>query len=193
MQFWELKCDVENYATIEFANGAERDALFGKFLGYRLPQPWPDIHVFYDDESKDKNLTTAHRKFAQKYKGLPKGDFPVLPIAAPVFGERAFEVLAPLVKNSVEFIPLICDGEKLYLVNVIDMLDCLDQERSTIKRFSNGSISHVLHYEFTNTALLTGKGIFKLIGKPVTVFVTDAFKKLIDEYELKGLMWKPLP
>ena len=90
-------------------------------------------------------------------------------------------------------IPLVCEKEKLYLINVIDAVDCLDQEKSTLRRLSNGGIMEVLHYEFKNTELWKGKGIIKLSGRPVDVFVTDAFKKLVEEHGLKGLIWKTLP
>jgi len=193
MGIWKYKTDIEKYRDLGFVNRADSKLFVSNFRGKPFPQPWPSIPVYYDKEWEDPNISKAQRKFSARYKDLPKGDFPSLPGSVPVFSERALQVLEPLIRGSVELIPLVCQEDKLYLINVIDSLDCFDRQRSVLKELPGGAFMGVDHYEIKNAQLFEGKGIVRFSGLPVDIFVTDAFRKLVEEHDLKGLLWQPLP
>ena len=121
------------------------------------------------------------------------GDFPSLDCHAPVFSERAWLALEPLVGNSAEALPLIYPRDRHYFViNVLDLVNCLDDARSEIVRYSDGGISHVRAYTFA-VVRTANKHFFKI---PETsgpeVLVSDRFISAVESNGLKGLIFKKL-
>lgn len=115
-------------------------------------------------------------------------DFPHYIIGKPVISERVKQVIAPFVTNEVEILPLLHDELDLYMLNVINVLDCVDWERSDIQRFSDGSWVGFNKLVFDFTKIPKDTYMFKFIEKAgVCVYVTEAFKDLIESNKLKGL------
>ena len=189
---WKYTPDADQYYNLTLID-YERD---GWFLHENLridapPEPYPELAVRYETESKE--LSSLQRGLARQGK-LNKGDFPSFFAIGVIFSERALQVLSPVIQNSVQVIPLQCEEGRLYLIHVTDVVDCLDLERSVVDYILGGNlISHVEHYEFKDLELLEGKGIFTIQGLRASTFVTDAFKDLIEEHDLRGLLWETLP
>jgi len=192
MRIWEYTTDSDHYYTLTFVDYQRDKWIIDANLNAEpIPEPFPPIAVRYETNWKD--LSPSQRRLLRK-GNLPKGDFPSLLGVEVIFSKKALEVLGPLIQNSVQVIPLQCEEDRLYLIHVIDVVDCLDLERSTVDYILGGPlISHVVHYEFKNLERLEGKGIFKIHGIRVATFVTDTFKALVETHNLRGLLWKPLP
>lgn len=115
-------------------------------------------------------------------------DFPGLSIAL-VCNHKAWQILEPLIKNSVELLPLQCDSGEYSIIKVIDVADCLDYSRAVVKRFDNGRVMHVVAYAFKD-GCIGDRIIFKLPECGTRVFVSQAFKDCIESHGLKGLFFK---
>ncbi len=194
-KFWKYKEDVNGYSHLAFVDKTATRSLIGKFLGQPLSKSWMKLKVHYSKDWEDPGWSTEESKIIRAQReGQPRGDFVWLVGAesAAVFNDKALQVLRLLMGDSVEILPLQCEDDSVHLVNVIDMIDCLDQEKSTIKRYSNGSIMKIIRHVFKEE-LLQNKHIFKLPQPQVPIYVSDTFKKTVEEHELRGLIWEPLP
>ena len=121
------------------------------------------------------------------------GDFPSLDCHAPVFSERAWVALSPLIGHAAQALPLIYPDDQVYFVlNVLELVDCLDQSESVIDRYSDGRISHVEKYVFIFERL-KGKDFFKIPETAgLEVLVSDRFIGAVESNGLKGLIFKKL-
>lgn len=189
MDVWEYIEDVDNYQGVLPVNREATDLMIGQFKGRPVPKPWEPLAVYYPSR---EDLAGGQEGVLWEPGDVKRGDFPCIGGAVPVFTERAVKTLRPLIGDSVEILPLVCDEDDLYIINVIDVVDCLDRERSKLKFFSSGAVMRVEHYVFVEEAL-RGKHIFKIPERPVAVFVSDAFKFVVEGEGLEGLRWKPLP
>ena len=194
MTIWEYREDVDNYNYIEPAGEADPD-LAQKLMGTPYPGPWTPIPVRYAATWKDPHPALDSQGKPIRFPGddLPRCDFPALVCAGPaaVFSDRALQVLLPFVQDSVEVLSLECEDDDLHLINVIDVVDCLDEDESTAARLSNGAIAFITHQVFKEQ-LLAGKHIFKLPMPRVPIYVSDDFKAAVEGSGLEGLVWKPL-
>lgn len=115
-------------------------------------------------------------------------DFPYFRYGVPVFLIRVKEIIAPFISNEVEFLPLIHEELELYIVNVTNVLDCVDFERSEARRNSNGKIIAFNKVVFDCNRIPSNTYMFKIKEHANThVYVTDLFKDLIERHKLKGL------
>ena len=101
--------------------------------------------------------------------------------------------------NSIQFFPLICENyqkKKFWLLNIFnyqDVLDIAHCKYNTIRNIKGEmSICHIESYAFLDSAY--DLDIFKIIVNGVkrfnTLFVTDKFKKIIEENNITGLNLK---
>jgi hypothetical protein len=129
-----------------------------------------------------------------EYKGeetKPLGDFPsVFAGVPPVFSKRSLKVLDPLIGDSIEALPLVGVGDDFSVINV-KVIDCLDHQRSRYVRFENSErIMYIEHYAFKESRL-ENKHIFRIPEVILSaVFVSDAFKALVEENDLQGLIFE---
>jgi hypothetical protein len=125
-----------------------------------------------------------------------EGDFPSLSDynEIPVFSHRAWSVLYPLIGYCCEALPIVHpSGDQYYIVHVMDEIDCLDESRSEVKRYSDGGIMKVTKYAIRTDAV-KGTHIFKLPRKiGGTLLVDNMFRELVEAHGLKGLLFVPLP
>ncbi len=191
MSIWKYTPDAQHYYNLAMID-YERDGWFlHKTLDAdTIPEPFPVIPVRYETESKE--LIPSQRRLACQGM-LIKEDFSSFYVIGVFFSEKALQILWPLVQNSVQVIRLHCEEGRLYLIHVIEVMDCLDLERSVVDYILGSDlISHIKHYEFKDLELLEGKGISEFQGLSASTFVTDDFKALVEEHDLKGLLWKSL-
>jgi hypothetical protein len=108
------------------------------------------------------------------------------------FSDRAVEVLAPLVGDVIELLPLAYDGPgRFQVVNMLDLVDCLDEERSQIERFYDGSIQSVERYVF-KPGSTDGHHLFKCKPWGLHNLVSAEFKALVEQHCLIGAYFKPV-
>lgn len=115
-------------------------------------------------------------------------DFPIYLSSKPVVSARVKEVIDPFVKDEVEFLPLIHDELDFYMVNVTNVLDCVDWNRSNVRTYEDGSLAGFNKLVFNFTKIPAETYIFKFVERASTlVYVSEAFKDLIERHKFKGL------
>jgi len=92
---------------------------------------------------------------------IKQSDFPFMGGHVLVLGDRARQVVAPLVEKDGELLPLACRGRSLWLLNVCTFVDALDLERSEVERFESGGIMDIVKHAF-NADRLQGVDVLKL-------------------------------
>lgn len=122
---------------------------------------------------------------------LKYSDFPWFLSDAPVLRERAIERLRQDLEPYGEFLPLDCE-EPIALFNVTNVIDALDEPRSRIIRFDDGSILDIERYAFI-PAKIHGQHLFKLPMRASAVFVSGRFIERLKRTGLVGarfeLVW----
>jgi hypothetical protein len=179
MAIYAIKAEPDNYDSLllKDANDWERTIqLNGKPLG----SAWKPLFCKRDPAHEPAN------------RGKPV-DITSLNGLALVFSKRALDTLAPLVGSSIEALPLELDcplGE-FYVINVLELVDCLDESRAEIERFpKGGKIMAVDKYAF-KPGCTDGKHIFKLAGFEMgDVLVSEEFKRLVQGRKLVGTRFK---
>ncbi len=122
-------------------------------------------------------------------KGEKRTDFPALPGSDLVVTEHAWQILQPLMGQSAEALPLSCNrGEGYFVINVLDVVDCLDYEHSEVERFSDGRVMWINAYAFKGGAV-GNKNIFKL-PEPGKIIVSETFRAWIEKNRLEGLIFE---
>lgn len=129
------------------------------------------------------------------YEGDALGHFPYLAGHLPVLDTEAWSKLSPLLQDHVEALPIPAprpDWPDLFALNVTRIIDCLDEEASDLSRFGElilGIGHYALHEERIGDC-----PIFRIPGYQLTaVYVSEEFRRLVEQAGLKGLVWKTLP
>ncbi len=156
----------------------------------------PVVGLHYDSKSVGGSWEPVAVEGFDDNPGI-EGDFPSLSNynKIPIFSQRAWEVLQPLIGYCTEALPIKHpSGQQFYIVNVMDIIDCLDEERSELVRnAATGRVSEVFKYCFKDD-MLDGKHIFKTpLKSGAELFVDDSFRATVEAKGLKGLVFKPLP
>lgn len=123
----------------------------------------------------------------------PIGDVFSIDTSSYIINEKAYNVLYPYLKNHSQIFQLKNEDKIFYVINVTDIIDCLDYDKSEIKYFpSSGRIMGVKKYAFHNKKLKNAI-IFKLpeFSKNVS-YVTEEFKNVVEENYITGFKFKEL-
>ena len=117
----------------------------------------------------------------------PIGDVFSVEVSSFILNEYAFDILSPYLKGHAQIFKLKQQDSVLYVINVTDVIDCLDYDKSEIKRFpSSGRVMKVIKYSFHRSRLKNAT-IFKLPEfVKTTCYVTEEFKKVTEENNIKG-------
>ncbi len=131
-----------------------------------------------------------------KYKDeieKPIGDVSSISTSSYIINEKAYNVLYPYLKEHSQIFRLKNKNKIFYVINVTDIIDCLDYEKSELKRFpSSGRVMRVTKYVF-RTKKLKNATIFKLPEFPKGIsYVTEQFKKVVEENNITGFKFKEL-
>lgn len=123
----------------------------------------------------------------------PIGDVFSIDTSSYIINEKAYKVLYPYLKNHSQTFQLKNEDKMFYVINVTDIIDCLDYDKSEIKYFpSSGRIMNVEKYAFHNKKLKNAT-IFKLpeFLKGIS-YVTEEFKDVVEENYITGFKFKEL-
>lgn len=170
-QIWQLDCDVNNYDSFYWVDGADVD--------------------FIQSFDGRTHKTTVFGKRVEFYKKLPIGNIVGLASNIPIFDEKAWSVLEDLIKDEVELLRIELTGKIYYAINVLNVLDCIDYDRSEYKTFRDGKrIMAFTKYSFRQD-IVKGYNIFKITDEPMRCpFVSDVFRKRVKDSNLKGFAFK---
>lgn len=190
MKFWKYQTDSDHYFTLALADFERDKWILPRDFQPGPIEPLPEIGVRYLTESKD--LYPSQRALFRKGK-LPKGDFPSLYGVHIAFSERAVDVLLPLIQSNVQVIPLHCEDEPLFLIHVTRFIDGLDLEHSDIQWITKNKLISTVNRFVFHEERLQEVNLFRVPILFSWTFDSDAFKEAVEEHDLKGLLWKPLP
>ncbi|MFC4321423.1 imm11 family protein [Litchfieldia salsa] len=172
MKIWSLNKQYGKYELLGFLNEKDSDVFQKEFVGITMENNWTPMEV-----------TT--------YKKGKESDFPAGLLSPPVISEKAAEVLANLIEGQVEVLPLIIDhNRKYYVINVVNVLDCINPELSVSRTF-HGRTMEYTKYEFI-PEVIGGQDIFKIVFHDTkkilksAVFVSDIFRQRVIDSGLEG-------
>ncbi len=164
---------------------------------YRTYEPTPkDGYKSYMFDGVPVKERTFDKIYPSKYKDeidKPIGDVFSVEISSFILNEKSYKVLYPYLKNHSQIFKIKSDNKIFYVVNVIDIIDCLNYDESELKYFSSsGRVMDVEKYVF-KTEKLKNATIFKLPEFPKSIsYVTEEFKKAVEENNIKGFKFKEL-
>ena len=174
MRIYRARPDVKNYAHL--VQTSEEDPLILlHFIGYRkldnIQDSWKPITVELDSVGK-------------------LGDFPALVAYHLTFSERAWNLLYPLMAESVEPLPLRCNSGNYTTIRVVDVVDCLDHSRAVVRRFpSSDRVCGIDYYAFKE-GCSGDRNIFTIPEIKLDMFVSQKLKDCVESNELEGLIFK---
>jgi hypothetical protein len=156
------------------------------FNGQPLRHRWKAVRVEHADATLRRN------------RGKPVDFMTVFDPGGDAISQRALDLITPLVGDKVEALPLECvdrPERRYYLLNLIDLVDCLDLERSELywDKYENTSefIRWVYRYAF-KPGSTDGHHLFRIVQRPMgSVLVSEEFKQLYEAHDLVGLDFYP--
>ena len=109
----------------------------------------------------------------------------------PVLDDEALNVLYDLIKDNVEVLPIDFEHEKnFHLINITKVIDCFDRNKSEYLQFSDGRVYGITKISFIKSKI-ENEHIFKIKDlKLGSFFVSDEFKKRVEEYGLTGFYFE---
>lgn len=146
----------------------------------------------FDGRSKAREWSKAEMRLLAEGGTSVKSDFYLISkMNGYAVDQKVKDVLSVRFGAAVEFLPLNHEGHEIYLMNVLDVVDCLDVEHSRLKRFSGSQrISSISSYSFY-PAKVSGHGIFRLAELPRSnTFVTKEFLDVYEAADLHGLKFE---
>lgn len=164
---------------------------------YRTYEPTPkDGYKSYMFDGVPVKERTFDKIYPSKYKDeidKPIGDVFSVEISSFILNEKSYKALYPYLRNHSQIFKIKSDNKIFYVVNVIDIIDCLNYDKSELKYFSSsGRVMDVEKYVF-KTEKLKNATIFKLPEFPKSIsYVTEEFKKAVEENNIKGFKFKEL-
>ncbi|MDR6553765.1 imm11 family protein [Paenibacillus qinlingensis] len=167
MKIWKW-----NYkeSTLTRSNHLEFSNLFlDGFIGEKMSDNWPTIYM--EDINKKGRLYDC--------TGLTPGK--------PILNEKAVNNLAYFLDGKAEELPLKHAREPYYVINVINVVNCLDYEKSDLVIHDKYKVvKDIKRYVFKED-MVQGQAIFKIPEfKGSYIFVTDEFRNSVLESGLTG-------
>ena len=116
-----------------------------------------------------------------------------------ILEKKAVDKLKPIMGN-IEILPLKCDFGDYWAINIMDVLECIDYEKSDFMLLSDELVDgrpHILRfnkYEFIKEKT-EGKSIFKIVDTCKTeIFANDTFIENVNKQGITGfafeLVWQ---
>lgn len=171
MKVWMLTGMVDRYETIAFED-VENSLKIIKGVGKGLMlSSWSPIR------------TVPART------GL-RNDFHV-ELTVPVVSEKALNIIKSMVERETEFLPLIHPKENYYILNVCNILNCLDSNRVEYTTFSTGEVKKYTKLAF-RPEIIVKSHIFKTTYHNIPdvalnqIFVSNHFRNVVMESGLCG-------
>lgn len=141
---------------------------------WKTPQPldqWRDLSLRRIDDNPLPDATGAHRML--------------------IVSARVWDLLENVIRSAVEALPVDIAGHSAYALHVLQVVDCLDKEKSVFRRFKNRVIG-VEDYVLRSEAL-DEQAVFVIAEDGYSrIFVSDIVKRVFEEYHFTGLVFVPV-
>lgn len=168
MRIWKLMPDSNNFNNFDVIFDNDRDFLIddASFAGSPI-EGWEPLSVTVDEE-------------------IRVGDMQSLDGGLPVMNQKAIDVLADLLEGRVQILPLDYKSGEYYILNILNVVDAINYEKSEVVRFSSGRIMRFEKYDFVAEKVLH-EPIFKIPDERRRApFVTDEFRDRVLAHNLVG-------
>ena len=171
MKFFDLRANFSTCCAFLFRSGTPRVWGDGWFEGTPRGSDYPVPRGERDDDQIDGALP----------------DFTDFALCFPTFSERAIEILGDLLIPYGELAAIEMDEPMRYFgLNATTIVDALDEEKSKIKRFTDGGVmrveQHVLRESITSLP-----PIFKMPQtRRNTTYVNEQFVEVVQRHGLSG-------
>ena len=173
MKIWKLDFELEEYENLIPKKSFTFEEIIS-FDGRKHLENWKPLSV----------------KRMEPEKGLELGDAPGFTLM-PVLSERAVNCLLPLIRENVEILSLGFDEGEYFGVNTITVLEALDYGKSEYRTFRDGKRIMVIEEYVFIAEKVKDVPIFKIVDeKERRGFVSDEFKRIVEENELKGFKFE---
>jgi hypothetical protein len=114
-------------------------------------------------------------------------DMPWLSENTPILKDRAVAAVGELFARYGELLPLECEETPLTLLNVCNVIDALDMERSKLVHFRSGRIMDIEEWVFKADAVGDNQ-MFKIAQMPThIVYVNEDVVTAVQRAELEGV------
>lgn len=121
--------------------------------------------------------------FKRKYR-----EFVKYAIGQPVISASVKSQIGTDILSEVEFLPLIHKELDLVMLNITNVLDCVDWGRSDVSTTDAGNFAGFKKLVFDINKIPDQTYMFKIEETAgTTVYVTDKFKELIEKNNIKGV------
>lgn len=112
---------------------------------------------------------------------------PYLSPGVPIFSNKAIMLLNKYLEGNIEILSIDFDNEQYKLINVVNLVDGINYQKSQIEYFSDGKrIMAFDKYAFI-AKKVEKQHIFKIVEQPrADVFVSDEFRNTVIESGLNG-------
>lgn len=142
--------------------------------------------IFTDFVGEPMNITDVI-KLAIEEKGKFY-DLPYMGGGSLVFSEKSFEVLGKMIAEEVQFIDaeIVQDKCKLTLINVFNVMDAIDYDRSIPERRLSGRVKGFKKLNFKLEAI-NSRNLFKTPESGIRIYATDNFRDAVLASKLGGL------
>lgn len=119
-------------------------------------------------------------------------DFPKLAgHRIPVFSARARECLEDFLAPYVQWFPVTSDFGDFFIVRVLPIIDCLDEQRAEVTRNRRGRIVTYERYALREGVAID-RPIFRIPPELSFVHVTEDFRRQVRKHKFRGLQWNEL-
>jgi hypothetical protein len=160
MKIWRLTVNWGN--SIMFVNRENVPEDFnGEFI-----EDWGDVYIKFKNQKKFDSIDFGPGKFA--------------------FSKKAVEVLKPLINEHVQILPLKHEKLDYYLINVTNLIEGIDFEKSILDTLDNGRILGVDEYVFKENAVKEVPIFKEPYFAGSHIYVSDLFRQTVIENKLTG-------
>jgi hypothetical protein len=156
-----------------------------KRLGVIHTDQWKRIHAL-----NGRSVSGHWKPFQVKMERRKASPDLLMLSGFPVFNSNAMSLIFSQLSEEAEALPIEVIGtpEPLYLIHPINILDCLDKDRSTYDRYEDGSEGIILKYKFKSNCV-EDRLVFGIQETWIAeTFVTERFRELVEQHKLLGLI-----
>jgi hypothetical protein len=177
MNLLDIRADFDTCCTFLFKEGEDIHMWDGRFEGTPHQEGYP---VPKGERGEDR------------IDG-PLPDFTRFDLAYPTFSERAMSALGDLLSAHGEFAAIEMDEPMRYFAfNATTIVDVLDEEKSKIKRYSDGGVMRVEQHILLES-VISLPPIFKIPQtRRNTTYVNEQFVQRVQASGLLGFRFEPL-
>lgn len=169
MELYKYGRDVTKYDFFVFKYDIDCSRVVDLMMGEkRVSDKWIPFEV--EVEKKKKNSDT--------------------PSLSPyyVLSQKAVNLLKDLIENEVEFLPISFNNETYYVIKILNILDCINYEKSVPFPLPPGVDTPFDYTKFSfKEDVVKGKHIFRVKDILfVNVFVSKEFEEIVTKNKLAG-------